>query len=418
MGYNDRIPAVDDFQAAVIASRCKIGRLKPVPSPSRACDRGGEEDRSHKVQLSAKAGHGEFAPGKTMAFVSTTRLDCNQWPRGNREIRLCIRALLRFRCVCAPNTLVVLAAMITAGAAAAHIGRPAIAAEQQTPKFNGDFLPEPPAQKLPWKPPADSSLGPRVLQATDELFELGLADPRGCEYRKVCFGTGSVWTGDAGVEQYHAWVIPPTDAGKSDSKTPAIRFAIAWNGLVYPLVSVGERADLCADVEAACGARKAVRVGCAEGTMASVTNPQPIKVCLLLRLGEVPLAERVWKAVGFAHETSDKEAERKFDPFALFATEYLSVRFDRCVAAHMAGNDRMALIDAGALLAAKKPLDKFAAERKPTSEYAGTPSEFDFLDPVAELRDDELRRFAKIDNRCCSGVGRRNIQTGRSELRL
>ena len=56
---------------------------------------------------------------------------------------------------------------------------PAAAAEQQqTPKFQGESLPEPPAQKLPWKPPADSSLGPRVLQATDELFELGLADPR------------------------------------------------------------------------------------------------------------------------------------------------------------------------------------------------------------------------------------------------
>ena len=96
------------------------------------------------------------------------------------------------------------------------------------------------------------SPGPRGVQATDELFELGLADPRGCEYRKVPPGAGSVWTGDAGVEQYHA-----NGRRKGASKTPAIRPAIAWNGLVYPLVSVGERADLCADARS--GMRSAER---------------------------------------------------------------------------------------------------------------------------------------------------------------
>ena len=44
----------------------------------------------------------------------------------------------------------------------------------------------------------------------------------------------------------------------------------------------------------------------------------------------------------------------------------------------MAGNDRMALIDADALLAAKKPLDKLVAEYKLTSESPDMLGQFDF----------------------------------------
>lgn len=66
-----------------------------------------------------------------------------------------------------------------------------------------------------------------------------MADPRGCSYREIEVGIGNVWSGDGGVVSTHGWVLP----SRGDQ-----RFAVCWNGLVYPAVSVGTNADLEADV--------------------------------------------------------------------------------------------------------------------------------------------------------------------------
>src|SRR5262245_56972045 len=70
--------------------------------------------------------------------------------------------------------------------------------------------------------------------AAGELFDQGLGDPRGGDYRAVSIRCGNVWGGSA-VVTTRAWVVPDG--------------ALAWNGLVYPTESVGERADLAADVD-------------------------------------------------------------------------------------------------------------------------------------------------------------------------
>src|SRR5205085_7914954 len=113
--------------------------------------------------------------------------------------------------------------------------------EKTSPRFEGAALPEPPQQQKPWTPPAAA---PKALaSATAALFAAGMADPRGGEYRAVEIGTGNVWSGDGGRLRTHAWVLP-ADAGIKQ------RFAIGWNGLVYPVVSVGDRADLAGDIRA------------------------------------------------------------------------------------------------------------------------------------------------------------------------
>jgi hypothetical protein len=108
--------------------------------------------------------------------------------------------------------------------------------------LKNEALPEPPMQRAGLSPD-NAGLPADLLSATRRLFDQGLADPRGCEYRMIAVGTGSCWSGDGGVVDCHGWALPSAHAG-------AQRFAVCWNGLVYPAVRVGEKADLEADVRA------------------------------------------------------------------------------------------------------------------------------------------------------------------------
>ena len=85
------------------------------------------------------------------------------------------------------------------------------------------------------------------MKATTLLFEHGVADPRGCEYREVDLG-------DAALLTTGAFVLParPGDAG---------RFAVGWDGVVYPAFRVGDAADLDADIRALADAMKNRQVG-------------------------------------------------------------------------------------------------------------------------------------------------------------
>ncbi len=167
-------------------------------------------------------------------------------------------------------------------------------------------LPSPPRQAEPWVAPR-TSLPRFIVSATTTLFQQGLADPRGCEYRTIHVVVGSVWGGQAQEATTNGWVFPAADGGKP-------RHAIAWSGLVYPLAGVGGRADLEADVRALAGPAAAGRTDVAskgqpprrmgfnafgtnnEGSAIAVSSLLPVKVCLLLRLGRADLAEAVWAA--------------------------------------------------------------------------------------------------------------------------
>ncbi|MCI0380398.1 MAG: hypothetical protein L0215_22665 [Gemmataceae bacterium] len=108
------------------------------------------------------------------------------------------------------------------------------------PHFQGKELPEPPAQTQPWQPP-QTTLPKDFVSATEALFGAGLADPRGCDYRVIKVAVGNCWDGGGSVVTTHGWVLPDAVAGQ--------RFAVCWNGLVYPALSVGDKADWDKDVE-------------------------------------------------------------------------------------------------------------------------------------------------------------------------
>lgn len=104
-----------------------------------------------------------------------------------------------------------------------------------TPQFTGKAIPDPPGQREAWMPP-DTKLPRFIVNATAVLFEAGMADPRGCAYREVELG-------DANLTKTRGFVLP-------ENPGEAVRFAVGWDGIVYPAFAVGPTSDLDADVRA------------------------------------------------------------------------------------------------------------------------------------------------------------------------
>src|SRR5215510_2360880 len=91
----------------------------------------------------------------------------------------------------------------------------------RAPFFQGEGLPTPPQQNAPW-PHGDDAL----LNAAAMLFEQGLADPRGLEYREIEIAVGNPFDGGGYPLKTHGWVLP--------NKGKAGQFAVAWSGLSGP----------------------------------------------------------------------------------------------------------------------------------------------------------------------------------------
>lgn len=74
-----------------------------------------------------------------------------------------------------------------------------------------------------------------IKQVVEAVFRLGMADPRGCPFHHV------IVRDDGKEYPARGWVLPTDDATKQ-------RYAISWNGLIYPVEKVGKEADLHADL--------------------------------------------------------------------------------------------------------------------------------------------------------------------------
>jgi hypothetical protein len=208
---------------------------------------------------------------------------------------------------------------------------------QDAPKFEGTSIQVPPAQTKPWTPPP-TKLGQVVVSAITTLFNEGLADPRGCDYREIEITAG---LGEGDVKT-HGWVLP--DHGKG-------LFGVTWAGVVYPLKVVGPPAELQQDV-ADLLARDQKMWGHYNPTSADIRGHYrvnewmaithdgllPLKAALLLRLGRADLDEAVWKEWFFANAEQSTR-----DPYVLLANEWLQVAFDQASFAHMWGDDALAL---------------------------------------------------------------------------
>jgi len=269
-------------------------------------------------------------------------------------------------------------------------------------------LPVPPQQNAPWTPPV--GLPAPLVSAATTLFAEGLADPRGGEYRQISVHIGNVWSGDGGIVSVHGWVLPQPAAGQ--------RYAVCWNGLVYPVVSLNDRADLSADVAALVKADADIRANYLKGNptqpyfrflqgaipesqSVSQTSLLPLKAALLLRLGEGELAQHFWESwqAGTPPNYNDN-TEALRDPYLLMADEWVWAQFDRAVTAHMRGDDHLSLFSARQLTALQ-PVAEAEAQRR---GYQQSPSRgvhqarqpyFPYLEPLPRLLADEERRVTE-----------------------
>ena len=251
--------------------------------------------------------------------------------------------------------------------------------------FSGKELPTPPKQMEQWTPPK-TKLPEPLITTTRFLFEQGFADPRGSEYREITVVTGALG-GEHVATKTHGWLLP--EAVSRDG-----RFAVCWNGLVYPVIEVGPLTELKADVDQP---MKSDRFGRAipEGSAIDHRSTWPLRVCLLLRLGETELAEGFWKTPDV---NGPRGKESPVDPFLLLSKDWLWMEFDRAVCAHMRGDHRLALLTA-APLAKHRPAFEQEAERRGFEKPKDINSNdgkkkpyFDFLGPLDRLLTEQQRR--------------------------
>jgi hypothetical protein len=230
-----------------------------------------------------------------------------------------------------------------------------------------------------------------------------MADPRGCDYREVDVVVANFWTASGTTNKTHGWILPAGDDTQA-------RYAIGWNGLIYPVISIGNHAESEAD------ARALVR------SLRPPTIPQEIVLDLGVQayVDEDYALNTVWltppKAaliMRFASHEAAEECAQQFarkDPFLTLSTSFLWDAYARAAGAHMRGDDEVAYATAVLLNRAWKACEMEAKTRgftiPPVTPGSGLHGEggetkpefyFPFLNTFpALLRDQERRHFRKL----------------------
>ena len=104
-----------------------------------------------------------------------------------------------------------------------------------------EFVPSPltASEELPsheWDGKGAEQLQGPFADALKTLFAAGFPDPAGLDYQKITIPTGNCYSGDSGEIETEGWLLP------SENGAPV--FAIAWNGLVYPVARTVGPADI------------------------------------------------------------------------------------------------------------------------------------------------------------------------------
>ena len=273
---------------------------------------------------------------------------------------------------------------------------------RQAPRFEGKMIPEPPSQGQPWRAPA-TTLPKFLVTATGLLFEQGVADPRGCEYRRVEIGIPA-------VVKARGFVLPE----RADAPG---RFVVCWDGLVYPALTVGDPADLDRDINDLAASMRRARdsektnrnpgyvswglptEGRSYSGLAGVNDHSPIKLCLLLRLGRADLAETLFAAATtWTPEPRARDLTDYGISYLTLALNWASSAFERLISAHMNGDDVIAL-DTARRLAKFRDLASASADAMgfPPSDRqdrggTGPAPRFFFLTQLDEILRDQERR--------------------------
>jgi len=270
-------------------------------------------------------------------------------------------------------------------------GRPA-----RPPVYDGPALPTPPQQHAAWERPK-TKLPEALLNATADLFDQGVADPRGGEYRSVKIRVGDVWNGGGDAMETHAWVLPSADNTKT-------RFAVCWNGLVYPCVEVGGPAKIDQDIAVIALAKqdRFFRHAVPESKAVLATSPSILKLCLLLRVGRADLAEAMAGTVGPQLSDDPNGQKQPDDPYLALARDWCWYAFDRAVCCHMRGDDIVSRDTAALLTSAHDAIEAAAAKRQYVRPRVMDPKNWNrelpnppyvtFLGQLPQLLADEERR--------------------------
>ena len=215
---------------------------------------------------------------------------------------------------------------------------------QQVPLSAEIILPTPPQQHVPWQPHAVKWLD-IFAHAAAVLFDQGLPDPRGCAYRAMTVRTGETAPGQQTVP-VHGWLLPAQRGLRQ-------RYAICWNGMMYPVQSIGKDAALTADVQqvfAALKEEKRRHIAGEPPVLSQVFLPDhlafpgeshTLKIILLLRLGKCDLARQLYLAV---HGDPSR-----LDPYGMLAGEQMDLLLTRAFRAYCCGENVQALAGANRL---------------------------------------------------------------------
>lgn len=195
-------------------------------------------------------------------------------------------------------------------------------------------LPIPPMQSSPWKI-ASTNLPAGFESAVGKIFEAGMADPRGCDYREIEIVVGDFRSASAKTIKTHGWILPAASGMETN-------FAIGWNGLIYRAVAIGSPADWKVDAAKMIRAMQppaipekfvfqvGTRARADEESSLTLNWLNPAKAALIFRLGNPELVDDC--AQLFPNK----------DPFLVLSSGYLWTAFTRVAAAHMRGDDGLA----------------------------------------------------------------------------
>ena len=279
---------------------------------------------------------------------------------------------------------------------------PALAVDEPSPASPVATIPAPPRQAEPWTPP-ESAVPKFLVRAAEMLFRQGLADPRGGEYRTIEVMVSGIWGGSGTTIKRRGWVFPAADT--------APRFAVGWDGLVWPVAAMGEPADLAADVARLTGPGRVANPDAAEPDPVPTTL-DPIQVCLLLRLGRGDLAGTVWGALSGRPDAAPPAVGRpargaqRTDPnpvsYLAIARDLAWAHFERVATALNRGDDAVVLYDARTLTRLNAAVERealalgFARPQQFGQRQPEQPAPYiDFLGQLPEILADAERRAAE-----------------------
>jgi hypothetical protein len=282
-------------------------------------------------------------------------------------------------------------------------------------RFYGTEIPAPPASNEKWTPPEEPKL---LAKLTGLLFGLGMADPRGCEYRQIKVMTGSVWgnvnggdwNADGTAMQTHGWVLPADGVN-------AQRFAVCWNGWVYPVLAVGDPCSVDEDVQKQLQPLDKEKNqheswwymdGVSDQYALSYETPLPLKALLLMRLGKPEVASALWEAcykdVNLPNIVPPKKLSVAYERIA---RTWLFSLFNRAICAQMRGDDDLALLSLRQLAAiTPKAKKNYTTLLDPSKPQKPGEAPFDFLNEVPNYLADVERRHQEPPHKSALELGR------------